>query len=135
MEDENRVSQTSSGGSSASMRFQPPKANILGRYMCGHQRDALRKVAGTPRNAGRIFYRCPYWQNKSVDCGFFRWANERDGIIDEITDDPNIELVLDELRHISRKLRLMEDRFNLVFLSVGMLVFGSVLAIIFSRFL
>ncbi|CAN1325113.1 hypothetical protein LINPERPRIM_LOCUS33389 [Linum perenne] len=25
---------------------------------------------------GRSFYRCPYWQDRRVDCGFFRWVDE-----------------------------------------------------------
>ncbi|CAN1807774.1 hypothetical protein LINPERHAP1_LOCUS25155 [Linum perenne] len=33
-------------------------------------------VAGTPKNMGRFFYRCPYWRDRRVDCGFFRWVDQ-----------------------------------------------------------
>ncbi|CAN0903568.1 hypothetical protein LINGRAHAP2_LOCUS22638 [Linum grandiflorum] len=29
---------------------------------------------------GRSFYRCPYWQDKRVDCQFFQWADEKTGV-------------------------------------------------------
>ncbi|CAN0873469.1 hypothetical protein LINGRAHAP2_LOCUS10385 [Linum grandiflorum] len=28
-------------------------------------------------NRGRQFYRCPFWQDKTADCKFFRWASDR----------------------------------------------------------
>ncbi|CAN0904853.1 hypothetical protein LINGRAHAP2_LOCUS23338 [Linum grandiflorum] len=28
-------------------------------------------------NRGCQFYRCPFWQDKTVDCKFFRWASDR----------------------------------------------------------
>ncbi|CAN0915282.1 hypothetical protein LINGRAHAP2_LOCUS29039 [Linum grandiflorum] len=28
-------------------------------------------------NRGRQFYRCPFWQDKTTDCNFFRWASDR----------------------------------------------------------
>ncbi|CAN1197465.1 hypothetical protein LINPERPRIM_LOCUS15236 [Linum perenne] len=43
---------------------------------CKHHCEAVINVAGTPKNSGRFFYRCPYWRDRRVDCGFFRWADE-----------------------------------------------------------
>ncbi|CAN0919633.1 hypothetical protein LINGRAHAP2_LOCUS31569 [Linum grandiflorum] len=28
-------------------------------------------------NRGRQFYRCPFWQDKTADCKFFKWASDR----------------------------------------------------------
>ncbi|CAN1165546.1 hypothetical protein LINPERPRIM_LOCUS33786 [Linum perenne] len=43
---------------------------------CTHQLPAVVKVAGTPKNMGRSFYRCPLWKDRNSDCGFFRWIDE-----------------------------------------------------------
>ncbi|CAN1751800.1 hypothetical protein LINPERHAP1_LOCUS4451 [Linum perenne] len=58
----------SSGGSSGSKEGFKVK--------CKHQREAVVKVAGTPKNMGRSFYRCPLWKDRNADCGFFRWIDE-----------------------------------------------------------
>ncbi|CAN1327701.1 hypothetical protein LINPERPRIM_LOCUS34233 [Linum perenne] len=49
--------------------------NRLGVHKCHHNTEALLKVAGTQRNRGRPFYRCPFW--RSADCGYFLWADDR----------------------------------------------------------
>ncbi|CAN1331423.1 hypothetical protein LINPERPRIM_LOCUS35318 [Linum perenne] len=43
---------------------------------CKHHSEAIINVAGTPKNMGRFFYRCPYWRDRRVDCGFFRWVDK-----------------------------------------------------------
>ncbi|CAN0843233.1 hypothetical protein LINGRAHAP2_LOCUS3761 [Linum grandiflorum] len=51
--------------------------NASGPIICGHQCEAVVKVAATARNRGRQFYRCPFWQDKTADCTFFRRASDR----------------------------------------------------------
>ncbi|CAN0883869.1 hypothetical protein LINGRAHAP2_LOCUS14664, partial [Linum grandiflorum] len=45
-------------------------------YHLWHKCEAVVKVAATTRNRGRQFYRRPYWQDKTADCKFFRWASD-----------------------------------------------------------
>ncbi|CAN0843446.1 hypothetical protein LINGRAHAP2_LOCUS3860 [Linum grandiflorum] len=46
-----------------------------GNRRCSHQCDVVLKVAGTTKNPGRRFLRCPFWKNSSADCGFFEWVD------------------------------------------------------------
>ncbi|CAN1224660.1 hypothetical protein LINPERPRIM_LOCUS2316 [Linum perenne] len=43
---------------------------------CRHHCEAVMNVAGTPKNRGRVFYRCPFWRDGRADCGFFRWVDQ-----------------------------------------------------------
>ncbi|CAN0905022.1 hypothetical protein LINGRAHAP2_LOCUS23429 [Linum grandiflorum] len=124
------ASEASSGHSNPSKRYPLFKA---GRYICGHQCDAITKVAGTLKNRGRVFYRCPYWQEKSADCGFFKWADERDSgtHVDDgdFHRESEVGSDLNELHHIRQKLGSLEIRLNIVLVTV----FGVVIAIVFGR--
>ncbi|CAN0858418.1 hypothetical protein LINGRAHAP2_LOCUS7237 [Linum grandiflorum] len=51
--------------------------NASGPIICGHQCEVVVKVAATARNRGHQLYRCPFWQDKTADCKFFRWASDR----------------------------------------------------------
>ncbi|CAN1172978.1 hypothetical protein LINPERHAP2_LOCUS30384 [Linum perenne] len=67
----------SSGGSSGSKEGFKRTWGLKGQMVeCKHQREAVVKVAGTPKNMGRSFYRCPLWKDRNADCGFFRWIDE-----------------------------------------------------------
>ncbi|CAN0891933.1 hypothetical protein LINGRAHAP2_LOCUS17253 [Linum grandiflorum] len=44
---------------------------------------AVVKVAATARNRGRQFYRCPFRQDKTADCKFFRWASDQQQTAEE----------------------------------------------------
>ncbi|CAN0893414.1 hypothetical protein LINGRAHAP2_LOCUS18137 [Linum grandiflorum] len=57
--------------------------NVSGLIICGHQCEVVVKVAATARNRGRQFYRCPFWQDKTEDCTFFRWASDRQQTAEE----------------------------------------------------
>ncbi|CAN0925691.1 hypothetical protein LINGRAHAP2_LOCUS34905 [Linum grandiflorum] len=57
--------------------------NASGPIICGHKCEAVVKVAATAMNRGRQFYRCPFWQDKTADCKFFRWASDRQQIAEE----------------------------------------------------
>ncbi|CAN1147067.1 hypothetical protein LINPERHAP2_LOCUS15644 [Linum perenne] len=79
-------------------------------------------VAGTPKNSGRFFYRCPYWRDRRVDCGFFRWVDEmqkvtgrksigetsksEDGIL---TNLQNGQIHLEETIDVAEDLQRKED--------------------------
>ncbi|CAN1243645.1 hypothetical protein LINPERPRIM_LOCUS5754 [Linum perenne] len=82
--------QTAVGSSSSS------KISASEGFVCHHKRQAVLKTAGTPNNFGRLFYRCPYWNDKKLDCGFFKWAEYRDRVTEAGTGDEvmsrNVEL-------------------------------------------
>ncbi|CAN0925291.1 hypothetical protein LINGRAHAP2_LOCUS34668 [Linum grandiflorum] len=57
--------------------------NASGPIICGHQCEDVVKVAATARNRGCQFYRCPFWQEKTADCKFFRWVSDRQQTAEE----------------------------------------------------
>ncbi|CAN1324983.1 hypothetical protein LINPERPRIM_LOCUS33321 [Linum perenne] len=81
---------TAVGSSSSS------KISASDGFVFHHKREAVLKIAGTPNNFGRLFYRCPYWNDKKADCGFFKWAEYRDRVAEAGTGDEvmsrNVEL-------------------------------------------
>ncbi|CAN0914890.1 hypothetical protein LINGRAHAP2_LOCUS28803 [Linum grandiflorum] len=125
------ASQVSSGRSSLSKRYPFPKSS--GRLTCGHECEAIVKIAGTPKNRGRAFYRCPYWQDKTGDCQFFKWADELDseseyGLAD-LKEDREADAVMPELHSIRQKLNLIEFKLNIVLIAVVGLLLGFVVKI------
>ncbi|CAN0917249.1 hypothetical protein LINGRAHAP2_LOCUS30173 [Linum grandiflorum] len=103
---------------------------------CGHGCETVIKVAGTPKNRGKAFYRCPFWKDSSMDCGYFKWAQEHPtngGDGDMVTElrklnggftDCNVELskIRVELLSLNRKIAMVDFRVSLVL--------GSIVAII-----
>ncbi|CAN0917481.1 hypothetical protein LINGRAHAP2_LOCUS30324 [Linum grandiflorum] len=57
--------------------------NASGPIICGHKCEAVVKVDATAMNQGRQFYRCSFWQDKTADCKFFRWASDRQQTAEE----------------------------------------------------
>ncbi|CAN0843538.1 hypothetical protein LINGRAHAP2_LOCUS3894 [Linum grandiflorum] len=57
--------------------------NALGPIICGYKCEAVVKVAATTMNRGRQLYRCPFWQDQTADCKFFRWASDRQQTAEE----------------------------------------------------
>ncbi|CAN1172946.1 hypothetical protein LINPERHAP2_LOCUS30366 [Linum perenne] len=84
--------------------------------MCNHNCPAITKISGTPNNMGRSFFRCPYWQDKHVDCGFFRWADHRTSQpgIDRGEWTEGLDMVIQELRDVKRKCVVLENRIGYV---------------------
>ncbi|CAN1177652.1 hypothetical protein LINPERHAP2_LOCUS33220 [Linum perenne] len=90
---------------------------------CAHNREAILMVARTKKNNGRSFYRCPYWEESTTDCEFFKWADEKPKVEhgSSTTGDngSDLDVCLDELRSIRVTLErgLNEIRFLLLFVS------------------
>ncbi|CAN1255481.1 hypothetical protein LINPERPRIM_LOCUS9002 [Linum perenne] len=80
-------------------------------------------VARASKNNGRSFYRCPYWEESTTDCGFFKWADEQPKVEHgSSTTGGNgsyLDSCLGELRSIRVTLErgLNEIRFLLLFVS------------------
>ncbi|CAN0915920.1 hypothetical protein LINGRAHAP2_LOCUS29404, partial [Linum grandiflorum] len=49
------------------------------RPVCKHKESTLVNVSQTGKNPRRRFYRCPFWKDKTLDCGYFKWTDEVDG--------------------------------------------------------
>ncbi|CAN1776580.1 hypothetical protein LINPERHAP1_LOCUS13692 [Linum perenne] len=102
---------------------------------CKHHCEAVINVAGTPKNSGRFFYRCPYWRDRRVDCGFFRWADEMQKVtgrksIGETKDLQRkeddrvaaIETMLEEIRVIKQSVAVLETRIGYVIVCMCVLI-------------
>ncbi|CAN0903537.1 hypothetical protein LINGRAHAP2_LOCUS22626 [Linum grandiflorum] len=77
-----RPKEASSGGSSSSRRVTGFQGWSGRSENCFHEVQAVVKVAGTTRNRGRKFLRCPFWQNSSADCTYFKWVDETTTVVD-----------------------------------------------------
>ncbi|CAN0858685.1 hypothetical protein LINGRAHAP2_LOCUS7399 [Linum grandiflorum] len=106
------------------MGGRPKEASPVGRV----HPDVLQgfKVAGTTRNRGRKFLRCPFWQNRRADCTYFKWVDETTTVVDRslftsgFTGNENQneaqprgevdenQLVLENLGLLLRKVELVE---------------------------
>ncbi|CAN1144568.1 hypothetical protein LINPERHAP2_LOCUS14174 [Linum perenne] len=91
--------------------------------LCNHNCPTITKIAGTPNNMGRSFFRCPYWQDKHMDCGFFRWADDRTKELGLCTSQTGIDrgewtegldMVIQELRDVKRMCVVLENRIGYV---------------------
>ncbi|CAN0893196.1 hypothetical protein LINGRAHAP2_LOCUS18010, partial [Linum grandiflorum] len=95
---------------------------------CTHQCQAVVKVAGTSRNKGRAFYCCPYWRNRFVSCGYFKWVDEdpsTDSVVLELLQwncRSDLDKLMEEFQILRQKFKRMEDRLNLVLVSMFVLV-------------
>ncbi|CAN1129838.1 hypothetical protein LINPERHAP2_LOCUS5472 [Linum perenne] len=102
---------------------------------CKHHCEAIINVAGTPKNKGRFFYRCPYWRDRRVDCGFFRWVEQKGQIyLEEPVDDASYlqrkdddgvaagERMLEEIRVIKQSVHVLETRIGYVIVCMCVLV-------------
>ncbi|CAN1310009.1 hypothetical protein LINPERPRIM_LOCUS27920 [Linum perenne] len=102
---------------------------------CKHHCEAIINVAGTPKNMGRFFYRCPYWRDWRVDCGFFRWVEQKGQIyLEEPVDDASYlqrkdddgvaagERMLEEIRVIKQSVAVLETRIGYVIVCMCVLV-------------
>ncbi|CAN1136107.1 hypothetical protein LINPERPRIM_LOCUS20886 [Linum perenne] len=57
---------------------------------CSHNREAIVLVARTPKNNGRSFFRCPYWEDNAADCGYFKWTDEKQKIDEVVSTSTGI---------------------------------------------
>ncbi|CAN1756672.1 hypothetical protein LINPERHAP1_LOCUS6214 [Linum perenne] len=111
---------------------------------CRHHCEAVMNVAGTPKNRGRVFYRCPFWRDGRADCGFFRWVDQmpkekermvvRDTTMEDSNDvagylqrndDPRDtagERMLEEIRVIKQTVLVLETRVRYVIVCLCLLV-------------
>ncbi|CAN1185702.1 hypothetical protein LINPERHAP2_LOCUS37719 [Linum perenne] len=106
---------------------------------CKHHSVAVVNVAGTPNNMGRSFYRCPYWRDRNVDCGFFRWVDQTPKVKEEGNsstmqhrqynqedkDDGRAaagEAILEEIRAIKQSVAVLEPRICYVLVCLCVLV-------------
>ncbi|CAN0900320.1 hypothetical protein LINGRAHAP2_LOCUS20773 [Linum grandiflorum] len=97
---------------------------------CAHRCEAILKVAGTEKNMGKSFYRCPFWQDKLVDCGFFKWASEKisveaSGLVESsggFGQQATEYAVYEDLKFIKEKLSMLESRSGLVLMSLCFVV-------------
>ncbi|CAN1823138.1 hypothetical protein LINPERHAP1_LOCUS30250 [Linum perenne] len=84
---------------------------------------------------GRFFYRCPYWRDRRVDCGFFRWVDKMKKIyleepVDVATylqrkDDDGVaagERIIEEIRVIKQSVAVLESRIGYVIVCMCVLV-------------
>ncbi|CAN1217322.1 hypothetical protein LINPERPRIM_LOCUS973 [Linum perenne] len=91
---------------------------------CSHNRDEILLVARTTKNNGRSFYRCPYWEDSSKDCGYFKWADDKPKVEQWSSmagdNGSDLESCLDELRSIRVTLDrgLREIRFLVIIVSL-----------------
>ncbi|CAN1789928.1 hypothetical protein LINPERHAP1_LOCUS18648 [Linum perenne] len=92
-------------------------------------------VVGTPKNMGRFFYRCPYWRDRRVDCGFFRWVDQMTKVtkrepinvasyLQRKNDDRVAagERMLEEIRVIKQRVAVLETRIGYVIVCMCVLV-------------
>ncbi|CAN1275325.1 hypothetical protein LINPERPRIM_LOCUS15666 [Linum perenne] len=124
----NATSSTSTGGSK----------NARGAR-CRHHSVAVINVAGTPNNMGRSFYRCPYWRDRNVDCGFFRWVDQTPKVKEEVNSstvqqrqynlddngdgrDVAGEAILEEIRAIRQSVAVLETRISYVIVCLCVVV-------------
>ncbi|CAN1836311.1 hypothetical protein LINPERHAP1_LOCUS34725 [Linum perenne] len=61
---------------------------------CSHNRETILLVSRTSKNNDRPFYRCPFWQDSTTDCGYFKWADDKPKISDGLwmTNDEVLDL-------------------------------------------
>ncbi|CAN1334227.1 hypothetical protein LINPERPRIM_LOCUS36319 [Linum perenne] len=101
-----------------------------------HHRKAILMVARTAKNNGRSFYRCPFWQDSTTDCGFFKWTNDKPKIADRLWTGNDevlvLELVLDELRSIQHNLDRLWHEIRYMWVLVGVFVCVSPVVTCFS---
>ncbi|CAN1806324.1 hypothetical protein LINPERHAP1_LOCUS24639 [Linum perenne] len=102
---------------------------------CRHHCEAVMNVAGTPKNRGRFFYRCPFWRDGRADCGFFRWVDqmpkEKERMVVGDTrylqrnDDARAtagERMLEEIRVLKQSVLVLESRVRYVIVCLCLLV-------------
>ncbi|CAN1825852.1 hypothetical protein LINPERHAP1_LOCUS31323 [Linum perenne] len=112
------ASKNTAPGSSASS-----KMSVVDGFVCRHKREVILKTAGTPNNFGRRFFRCPYWNDKKADCGFFKWVDERPREAQAATGDDftnktdelgakigDLEIALTEATEMVRNLRSLLEQ-------------------------
>ncbi|CAN1153097.1 hypothetical protein LINPERHAP2_LOCUS19175 [Linum perenne] len=117
--------------------------------MCKHQSVAVVNIAGTPNNMGRSFYRCLYWRDRKVDCGFFRWVDQTQKVKEEGNSSPlqhrqyneedsvdiaeyskrkedgkaaAVETILEEIRAVRKSVAVLETRIGYVMVCLCVLV-------------
>ncbi|CAN1836836.1 hypothetical protein LINPERHAP1_LOCUS34889 [Linum perenne] len=95
---------------------------------CSHNREAILLIARTAKNNGRPFYRCPYWQDSTSDCGYFKWTDEKTKI-DEALSTSNdrtsdLDPFLDELRCIRVVVHRLRLEIRCYLVIVSFLVIG-----------
>ncbi|CAN1126693.1 hypothetical protein LINPERHAP2_LOCUS3577, partial [Linum perenne] len=71
---------------------------------CKHNLVCAINTLGTERNPGRKFWCCRHWKDKSVDCGFFKWGDVRNGrdddcLADLTTANDSLRKKVDELEN------------------------------------
>ncbi|CAN1123565.1 hypothetical protein LINPERPRIM_LOCUS3315 [Linum perenne] len=95
---------------------------------CSHNREAILLIARTSKNNGRRFYRCPYWQDSTSDCGYFKWTDEKPKIDEALSNSNDItshlDPYLDELRCIRVVVHRLRLEIRLYFVIVIFLVIG-----------
>ncbi|CAN0858926.1 hypothetical protein LINGRAHAP2_LOCUS7513 [Linum grandiflorum] len=83
------------------------------RPVCKHKESTLVNVSQTGKNPCRRFYRCPFWKDKTMDCGYFKWTDEADGNGDiAVTGEhhKSIKELKRELTDCERRLVVAEEK-------------------------
>ncbi|QHO00705.1 uncharacterized protein DS421_13g408710 [Arachis hypogaea] len=65
------------GGSSSTPKNRKKKKFDYNNGKCLHRLDAVVLESATEWNPGRLFLRCPLWEQKvELRCDYFIWADE-----------------------------------------------------------
>ncbi|CAN1132817.1 hypothetical protein LINPERPRIM_LOCUS30295 [Linum perenne] len=92
---------------------------------CSHNREAILLVARTSKNNGRSFYRCPYWEDSTTDCGYFKWTDEKPKVNYGLSTKNDIvsylDVPVDKLRSMRVTLERVQREIRVLLLLVSFL--------------
>ncbi|XP_052624764.1 uncharacterized protein LOC128132290 [Lactuca sativa] len=111
--------------SSAKSSFQGGPTLTKKRIVrCGCGDVCKVSVARTPENYGKKFYGCPNYKVEEEDCGFFKWYNEEDGHIIDLTHTKQKQGQGQGHGQLKTLVEIIVGLLVLIFVMVTILAFG-----------